>query len=73
MLSLFCGKVDLDAVESAIFGVPEEHEDIRLHVFSVDEVLSMLALNAFNNAMTIISIQWFQLHKDRLDQTWLAV
>jgi len=70
--SLFCAKVNLEGVESKSFGVPDEHEDIRLHILSVDEVLTLLAQGVINNAMTIIALQWFQLNKDKLDAAWLS-
>ena len=69
--TLFCGKVDLQGVEGGVFGLSEEHEDIRLHILSVDEVLNELSRGVINNAMTIIALQWFQLNRARLDALWL--
>lgn len=69
--SLYCGKVDLLGVESEIFGVDNENENIRLHILAVNDVLEMLANGSINNAMTIIALQWFQLHKAKLDAQWL--
>ena len=70
--SLFCGKVDLSDVESAIFGVADENEDIRLHILPVEKVLEKLTKGELNNAMSIIALQWFQLNKANLDAYWLA-
>lgn len=69
-LSLFCGKADLSQAQGGIFGLEEENEDIRLHILSLDEALSFLADGTINNAMTIISLQWLQLNKQRLDAAW---
>jgi ADP-ribose pyrophosphatase len=69
--SLFCGKVNLHNNEGGVFGLPEEHENIRLHIFSVDEAVSLLDAGVINNAMTIIALQWFQLHKSCIDAQWL--
>lgn len=69
--TLFCGKVDLTSVETGIFGVAEENEDIRLHILDVDQVIEALNQGVVNNAMTIIALQWFQLNKPRLDRLWL--
>jgi ADP-ribose pyrophosphatase len=69
--SLFCGKVDLNGVVDAVFGLPEEHEDIRLHIVSVNDAINLLQSGSINNAMTIIALQWFQLHKNILDAKWL--
>lgn len=70
--TLFCGMVDLATTQKAIFGVSDEHEDICLHILPVEEVISMLDKGFINNAMSIIALQWFQLHKSRLDTLWLC-
>ncbi|CAA0108621.1 ADP-ribose pyrophosphatase [BD1-7 clade bacterium] len=69
---LYCGKVDLQGVSTGIFGVEEEHEDIRLHVLDVDDVVAMLKQGVINNAMSIIALQWFQLNRQELEQQWQA-
>ncbi len=70
--SLFCGHVNLAGVKPDNFGVPDENEDIRLHILSVTEVLDLLASGVINNAMTVIALQWFQLNKAVLDRAWLS-
>lgn len=62
---LFCGKSDLSEV-GGIHGVEDESEDIRVHVLTVDEALAGLASGRFNNAHSIIALQWLQLNRDRL-------
>ena len=69
--SLFCAKVDLSEAQAGVFGVADEHEDIRLHILSVEQALELLNTGFINNAMTVIALQWFQLNKKRLDKTWL--
>lgn len=68
--TLFCGRVDLSQAKEGVFGLDEEHEDIRLHIMPVDEVLKLLDQGVINNAMSIIALQWFQLHRARLDALW---
>lgn len=68
--TLFCGRVDLTNINGGIFGVDDEHEDICLHVLPVDDVITMLEQGDINNAMTIIALQWFLLHRRRLDALW---
>ena len=68
--SLFCGRVDLSGVKSGIFGVADENEDIRLHVLSIEDALAKLHSGEINNAMTIIALQWFQLHREALQKKW---
>jgi ADP-ribose pyrophosphatase len=69
--SLFCGKVNLQGQRGGVFGLPEEHEDIRLHILPVVEVIDLLQQGKINNAMSIIALQWFLLNKQRIDQLWL--
>ena len=68
--SLFCGRVNLSEVTDRIFGVGDEHENILLHVLPVDEAIGLLHAGKINNAMTIIALQWFLLHRGRLDALW---
>ena len=69
--TLFCGKVDLAGKVGGVYGLPEEHENIRLHLLDVSQVIELLSSGFINNAMTVIALQWFQLNKDRLDQIWM--
>jgi ADP-ribose pyrophosphatase len=64
-LHLFCGLCDLSQA-GGIFGLPEEGEDIRFHVLAADEVFAELLGGAFNNAATLICLQWLQIHCARL-------
>lgn len=62
---LFCGLTDLRAREGC-FGVADEHEDIRLVVMPEAEALAGLASGRYNNAATIIALQWLALHGERM-------
>jgi ADP-ribose pyrophosphatase len=64
-LHLFCGLCDLSQA-GGVFGLPEEGEDIRVHILPVDEVFANLYAGAFNNAAALICLQWLQLHRARL-------
>jgi len=66
---LFCGRADL-CTAGGIHGLPEEHEDIRVHVVAYEGALQLLAAGALCNAQTIIAIQWLQLNRERLRQQW---
>lgn len=68
-VSLFCGRVDAGAI-GGIHGLEEEHEDIEVVVLSLEEVVAAIASGLINNAMTIIAVQWLQLHKERLLEEW---
>lgn len=51
-----------------IHGLDEENEDIRLMVFSAQEVFAAMLNGRMNNAATLIGLQWLQIHRDRLRQ-----
>ncbi len=68
--SLFLGEVCLDGVIGGIFGLAEENEDIKLHVVTVDETMTLLNTGKINNAMTLIALQWFALNKEAIDKQW---
>jgi len=66
-MHLFCATADLSSVEG-YFGLADEHEDIRLRVLPLSALLAALdeGAVAIDNAASIISLQWLQLHRDRL-------
>lgn len=71
-LHLFCALTDLRDAEG-VFGLPEENEDIRLRVFPLQAVLDEMASGgpegcAIDNAASIISLQWLQLNRTRLER-----
>ena len=64
-LHLYCGLCDLQHA-GGVYGLPEEGEDIRVHVFSAEDVFAVLLDGAFNNAAALICLQWLQLNRSRL-------
>lgn len=64
-LHLYCGLCDLSQA-GGVFGLPEEGEDIRVHVFTADDVFAELLNGAFNNAAALICLQWLQINRNRL-------
>ena len=67
---LYCAKVDSKGV-GGLHGLEHEHEDIKVHVVSVDAAMAMLASGQINNAAAIISLQWLALNKEKMDSKWL--
>lgn len=61
---LYCGIADLSEVEG-VYGLPEEGEDIRVITLSAEEAFNQVA-TGFNNAGTIVAVQWLQLNRERL-------
>ncbi|MFK8041815.1 NUDIX domain-containing protein [Congregibacter sp.] len=68
---LFCGRV-LNAAVGEIRGVAEEGEDILVHRISREDVLDILARDELNNGHTLVAMQWFALHGERLRDAWLS-
>ncbi|MBL1271857.1 MAG: NUDIX domain-containing protein [Oceanospirillales bacterium] len=69
MVYLYCGKVSTESA-GGLYGLEDEHEDIRAHVVSADEAISMIRDGRINNAAAIIAIQWLQLNRARLQAGW---
>ena len=64
-IHLYCGLCSLDGA-GGIYGLPEEGEDIRVHVLAADEVFEELLKGRFNNAAALICLQWLQLNRHAL-------
>ena len=66
---LYCGKADLSNA-GGVHGLPEEGEDIRVHVVSFDECCQLLQQGRLNNVHLLLAVQWLQMHRDRLRESW---
>lgn len=66
---LFCAHVDATNA-GGIHGLAEENEDIRVLVFDVQEVYAAVENGIIKNALSIIAIQWFQLHETEIRKRW---
>jgi len=60
-IALYCGIGKLTG-DGNIFGLPDEGEDIRLHVVSRESALSALEAGDCDNAPLTIALQWLALH-----------
>jgi ADP-ribose pyrophosphatase len=69
LIHLYCGRISTEAA-GGLFGMEDEHEDIRAHVFSADEAIAMIYDGRINNAAAIIALQWLQLNRPRLREGW---
>jgi ADP-ribose pyrophosphatase len=70
-VSLFCGRVDAATV-GGIHGLVEEHEDIRVATWPIDDALGLLETGRIVNAKTIIALQWLALNRERVLRLWCA-
>jgi len=52
--------------DGAVYGLPEENEDILLHLVSRTQALDLLAQGKITNAATIIGLQWLAMNYQSL-------
>lgn len=64
-LHIYCGLCSLQGA-GGVYGLAEEGEDIRVHIFAAEQVFAELYSGAFNNATTLIALQWLQANRARL-------
>lgn len=69
LIHLYCGHVSSENA-GGVHGIEAEHEDIRVHVVALDEALAMISDGRINNAAAIIALQWLQIHRQRLRESW---
>ncbi|RDL44234.1 NUDIX hydrolase [Marinomonas piezotolerans] len=71
-LRMYAGEFDSTQVDlNATMGLDEEHEDIKLHLISTDDVQPILDQDIVN-ASTIMGLQWFALNQHKLKSQWLG-
>ena len=61
---LYAAEVDLPSI-GGIFGVPDEGEDIQLHLFDYAEITMLFKNNRLKNAPVIMALQWLSQHIQR--------
>lgn len=68
-LSIMVGEVDALTAEG-IHGLPEENEDICVHVVSREQACRWVDEGAIDNAASVIALQWLALHHESLKAEW---
>nr|WP_282447190.1 NUDIX domain-containing protein [Pseudoalteromonas sp. 2CM32C] len=69
-LHLYLARADLSDVESSVYGLETEGEDIKTHVLSVDDALTRLNNGEMDNAATVICMQWLALNHEKMKHKW---
>lgn len=69
--SLYVATADLSRA-GGVHGLPEEGEDIRVNVMSLDQAWQAVLNGRVNNAPAVIALQWLMLHRDRMRKRWGA-
>ncbi len=62
---VYCALTDLTGA-GGLYGLPEEGEDIRFHVYPAEEVFDAMLQSRANNGSTLIALQWIQLNRSQL-------
>jgi ADP-ribose pyrophosphatase len=66
---LYCARVDsTDA--AGLYGLADEHEDIRVVVKTVPEAERMLDAGEIESGHTLVALYWLLRHRDRLRREW---
>lgn len=60
-IHLYIAKVDSTGV-GGVYGLPEECEDIKIHVIKRETAMQLLAEGKIINAAAIIGLQWLQMN-----------
>ncbi|KTF12460.1 NUDIX domain-containing protein [Pseudoalteromonas sp. H105] len=65
-LYLYLAFADLSELQSGVFGLETEGEDIKTHIISFNDAMARLNNGEIDNAATVISLQWLALNRDRI-------
>ncbi|HEY3487960.1 MAG TPA: NUDIX domain-containing protein [Gammaproteobacteria bacterium] len=68
-ITFYAGRTDTSGL-GGVHGLHAEHEDIKVHVFTVEQALNLLNTGKIVNAVTIIGLQWLALNRDSLRRRW---
>ena len=63
-------RVHLYSNAGGVFGLDEEGEDIRVHVWSLQQALQAVRDGGIDNAASIIALQWLALNRDEIRGAW---
>lgn len=66
---LFVGRCDAQGA-GGVHGLAEEGEDIRVHVWSLQDALAAVRDGRIDNAPSIIALQWLALNRDEVRGMW---
>lgn len=69
-ITSFVGEADLGGA-GGVFGLAEEHEDIRALVVPLADALAACATGEINTAPLILTLYWLDRHAGRLRDAWL--
>jgi ADP-ribose pyrophosphatase len=68
-ITLFCGRVDASKA-GGIYGIADEHEDIRVVVKPLAELEAMVDAGRIETGHTLICLYWLLRHHETLRRQW---
>ena len=68
---LYCARVD-SRNAAGLYGLADEHEDIRVTVKTLAEAEAMLDAGEIESGHTLVALYWLLRHRDRLRRDWSA-
>jgi ADP-ribose pyrophosphatase len=68
-MTLFCARVDSRGA-GGVFGVADEHEDIRVVVLPFAEAMERTRGGAIENGFTLLALWWLLANRERLRTEW---
>ena len=68
-ITLFCGRVD-STKAGGVYGIADEHEDIRVMVKPVAELEAMVDAGQIDTGHTLICLYWLLRHRAELRRHW---
>lgn len=69
LVHLFVGRCDSQGA-GGVHGLEEEGEDIRVHVWPLEDALAAVRDGRINNAASIIVLQWLALNRTEVRRSW---
>ena len=71
LVTLFVAQIDSSTV-GGVFGLAEEHEDIKVSVMPADEIIAMADEGKLLNMNTYLGTLWLARHRETLRARWTA-
>lgn len=66
---LYLGRCDSSAA-GGLHGLPEEGEDIKVHVWPLSQALEAIGQGLMDNAASLIALQWLALNREQVRLKW---
>lgn len=70
-IHLFLARLS-EPVQTGLFGLADEQEDIKVHLLSRTDAMQLLAGQKIDNAASVIALQWLALNLQQVQQAWGA-